>query len=208
VRRAGGAAIGALGYRPGCLLIAGWEGEKVAIGRRRGDAARRLRKAGGLPLGRSAGEAWRASRFAGPHLRDDLLDRGVLVETLETAASWSRLGSVHAAVGNALHGALAATPPQVGCHVSHLYPDGASLYFTVLARQDADPAAQWLAAKAAASDAIAAAGATITHHHAVGRDHARWAAAEHGALGTELLRAAKRACDPAGIMNPGKLLAG
>jgi alkyldihydroxyacetonephosphate synthase len=208
VRRAGDAAIGALGYRPGCLLIAGWEGEEAAIGRRRGEAARRLRKSGGLPLGRSAGEAWRATRFTGPHLRDDLLDRGVLVETLETAASWSRLGAVHAAVRAALHGALAATPPQVGCHVSHLYPDGASLYFTVLARQDADPAAQWLAAKAAASDAIAAGGATITHHHAVGRDHARWAAAERGALGTELLRAAKRACDPAGIMNPGKLLPG
>ena len=91
--------------------------------------------------------------------------------------------------------------------MSHLYPDGASLYFTVLARQDPeDPAGQWRAAKRAAGDAIAAAGATITHHHAVGRDHVAWIEAEHGRLGVELLRAAKERCDPAGIMNPGKLL--
>jgi alkyldihydroxyacetonephosphate synthase len=110
-------------------------------------------------------------------------------------------------VRDAIAGALAGTPPVIGCHVSHLYPDGASLYFTVLARQDADdPAGQWRTAKRAAGDAIAAAGATITHHHAVGRDHVPWIAAEHGLLGTELLRALKLRCDPAGIMNPGKLL--
>ena len=131
----------------------------------------------------------------------------MLVETLETATTWSRLAALHGAVREALAGALAATPPSVGCHVSHLYPDGASLYFTVFARQDAgDPAGQWRAAKRAASDAIAAAGATITHHHAVGRDHRPWMEAEDGALGVELLRDAKARCDPAGVMNPGKLL--
>jgi alkyldihydroxyacetonephosphate synthase len=79
----------------------------------------------------------------------------------------------------------------------------------VFARQDADdPAGQWTAAKRAASDAIAAAGATITHHHAVGRDHVPWLEAEDGALGIDLLRAVKRRCDPAGVMNPGKLLPG
>jgi alkyldihydroxyacetonephosphate synthase len=177
------------------------------VARRRGPAARRLRRAGVLPLGRRPGEAWRASRFAGPHLRDALLDRGVLVETLETATTWTALGALHRLVRDALATALAPAPAAIGCHVSHLYPDGASLYFTVLARQDADdPAGQWRAAKRAAGDAIAAAGATITHHHAVGRDHRPWMAAEHGPLGIELLRAAKQRCDPAGIMNPGKLL--
>jgi alkyldihydroxyacetonephosphate synthase len=205
--RAGGAALRALRYSPGCLLVTGWEGEAAGVARRRAPAARALRPAGALPLGRHAGEAWRATRFAGPHLRDALLDRGVLVETLETATTWSGLGALRAAVREALERALAATPPVVGCHVSHLYPDGASLYFTVFARQDADdPAGQWNAAKRAVSDAIAAAGATITHHHAVGRDHARWLEAEHGPLGIELLRAAKERCDPAGIMNPGKLI--
>ena len=110
-------------------------------------------------------------------------------------------------MGEALRDALAATPPLVGCHVSHVYPSGASLYFTVLARQDgADPAGQWRAAKRAATDAVVAAGGTLTHHHAIGTDHRPWLAAEHGELGVELLRAVAQRCDPAGIMNPGKLL--
>ncbi len=199
--------LDALGYRPGCLLVTGWEGGAEEISARRSAATVRLRGQA-LRLGRGPGEAWHASRFAGPHLRDALLDRGVLVETLETATTWSRLDGLHRAVREALTGALAATPPSVGCHVSHLYPDGASLYFTVFARQDPDdPAAQWRAAKRAAGDAIAAAGATITHHHAVGRDHAPWLEAEHGLLGVELLRALKDRCDPAGVMNPGVLAA-
>ena len=207
LRRAGSIAVRALRPRPGCLLVTGWEGDRGAIARRRAPAARALRSAGALPLGRGAGEAWRAARFTGPHLRDALLDRGVLVETLETATTWSALAGLHGAVRDALSQALAGTPPVIGCHVSHLYPDGASLYFTVLARQDRDdPAGQWRAAKRAAGDAIAAAGATITHHHAVGRDHVPWLEAEDGALGVELLRAVKQRCDPAGIMNPGKLL--
>ena len=206
-RRVSGAALRALRYRPGCLLIAGWEGDAADIARRRVPAVRVLRSADALPLGRGPGEAWGGARFAGPHLRDALLDRGVLVETLETAATWSGLGALHASVRDALEAALRATPAIVGCHASHLYPDGASLYFTVLARQDPDdPAGQWNAAKRAAGDAIAAAGATITHHHAVGRDHARWLEPEIGALGVELLRGAKLVCDPTGIMNPGKLL--
>ena len=208
-RRAGGAALRALRYRPGCLLVAGWEGEVGDIARRRAPAARSLRAAGALPLGRGPGEAWRAARFAGPYLRDALLDRGVLVETLETATTWAGLASVHSAVRDALERALPATPPVVGCHVSHVYPDGAALYFTVLASQDADdPRGQWSAAKRAAGDAIVATGATISHHHAVGRDHIAWLQAEYGTLGIEVLRAAKQRCDPAGIMNPGKLLPG
>jgi alkyldihydroxyacetonephosphate synthase len=207
VRRAGGAAVRALRGPDGCFLVTGWEDEEDAIARRRTPAAKALRAAGALPLGRGPAEGWRATRFAGPHLRDALLDRGVLVETLETATTWSGLERLHAAVRAALTASLSATPPLIGCHVSHLYPDGASLYFTVFARQDAgDPAGQWLAAKRAAGDAIAAARATITHHHAVGRDHVAWMEAEHGALGLELLRAVKQRCDPGGIMNPGKLL--
>jgi alkyldihydroxyacetonephosphate synthase len=94
----------------------------------------------------------------------------------------------------------------VMCHVSHLYPSGASLYFTFLAKQEEDALAQWRAAKTAASEAIVAAGGTITHHHAIGRDHRRWLSAETGELGIEVIRAAKERLDPAGIMNPGKLL--
>ena len=98
------------------------------------------------------------------------------------------------------------TPAVVMCHVSHLYPTGASLYFTFLARQEGGAELeQWQAAKTAASEAISSAGATITHHHAVGRDHAPWLTGEIGELGIATLRAVKARVDPAGIMNPGKL---
>jgi alkyldihydroxyacetonephosphate synthase len=95
----------------------------------------------------------------------------------------------------------------VGCHVSHLYPSGCSLYFTFLARQERGAEIeQWAAAKRAASETIVAQGATITHHHAVGTDHAPYLEAEAGTLGIAALRAVKAELDPAGIMNPGKLL--
>jgi alkyldihydroxyacetonephosphate synthase len=194
------AAAGALGRRlldGRCLLVCGWQG---AHGR--AAAARRLVRGGALPLGPSPGHAWAKSRFAGPHLRDDFLDRGVVVETLETATSWSNLERLYGAVRASLPGF------HVGCHVSHLYPSGASLYFTVLGRQADDPVAQWVTAKDAAKRAIIAAGGTITHHHAVGRDHAPYLGDEIGELGVELLRALKSRVDPAGIMNPGKLLNG
>ena len=116
---------------------------------------------------------------------------------------------LYEAVAAALRETLEArgTPPLVMCHVSHLYRSGASLYFTFVARQEADaPLDQWRAAKTAACEAIVAGGGTITHHHAVGRDHAPYLEAEVGALGLEVLRAAKERLDPAGIMNPGKLL--
>lgn len=193
----------------GCLLVCGWEGRAPVVAWRRRHAARALHRHGGLGLGRAVGEAWRAGRFSGPHLRDALLDRGLLVETLETATGWSGLLGLHAAAGRALRAALrsAGVPALVLCHVSHLYPSGASLYYTVLARpRRGEEVAAWRAAKLAASEAVAAAGATITHHHAVGTEHLPWMRREVGALGVEVLRAVKARLDPAGILNPGKLV--
>jgi alkyldihydroxyacetonephosphate synthase len=208
-QRLAGRYLSARGHAGGCLAIVGFEGAEDEVERRRQRSAALLRAGGGLALGTRPGKAWLEGRYAAPYLRDALLERGILVETLETAASWSRLNFVHGAVRAALIGALTVrgTPPVVMCHVSHLYPSGASLYFTFLAQQQRDkPLEQWWAAKRAASEAIVASGATITHHHAVGRDHARWLAAETGELGLELIRAVKERLDPAGIMNPGKLL--
>jgi alkyldihydroxyacetonephosphate synthase len=205
----GRAYLRARGYTGGCLVVAGWDGSAVEMARRRAAGARILRHAGGLPLGRGPGTAWERSRFETPYLRDDMLERGVMVETLETATNWSNLLTLHGAVRGALHEALGArgTPPLVLCHVSHLYPSGASLYFTFMARQEASHELdQWQAAKRAASDAIVANGGTITHHHAIGRDHVPWMRAEAGPLGVDVLRATKAVADPAGIMNPGKLL--
>ena len=197
------------GHEGGCIAIAGFEGSREDVARRRGRAAELLRAAGGISLGRRPAGSWLEGRFSAPYLRDELLDRAVMVETLETAATWSRLHALYAAVAGALRESLTArgTPPLVMCHVSHLYRSGASLYFTFIARQEQGAELdQWWAAKAAATEAILATGGTITHHHAVGRDHAPWIGAEVGELGLEVLRAAKDRLDPTGIMNPGKLL--
>ena len=154
-------------------------------GRYRGDGRRRAPSreaaAGRASARGTAGRRWARRRAgpgspaatAAPYLRDALLDAGALVETLETATFWHRLPQTYAAVRDALVGTLTGlgTPPIVMCHVSHVYPAGASLYFTVVAAQADDPTAQWRTAKAAASDAIVATGATITHHHGVGTDH-------------------------------------
>lgn len=209
VERAGKAYLRLRGHDGGCLAIVGFEGDLDGVARRRQRTAGLLRAAGGLALGTAPGRLWQRGRFAGPYLRDALMDRGVMVETLETAASWSALPGVYEAVRRALGDALSArgTPPSVMCHVSHLYRSGASLYFSFLARQQhGAELEQWRAAKTAAGDAIMAAGATISHHHAVGRDHAPWMAAEVGELGLDLIRAAKERLDPVGIMNPGKLI--
>jgi alkyldihydroxyacetonephosphate synthase len=206
--RAGRVYLRIRGHEGGCLAITGFEGDEEDVERRRQRAGALLRAGGGLRLGRRPGEAWLRSRYAGPYLRDELLDLGLLTETLETATSWSRLEALYDAVGVALRRSLAegGTPGVVMCHVSHLYRSGASLYFTFLARQSDAPLEQWRAAKSAASEAIVAAGGTITHHHAVGRDHVAWMPAEVGEVGLDLIRAAKERLDPAGIMNPGKLL--
>jgi alkyldihydroxyacetonephosphate synthase len=197
------------GYREGCLAILGFEGAAEEVAPRRGRALELVRGFGGLAVGRSPGEAWQAGRFSAPYLRDELLTHGVMVETLETAAQWSKLAGLHRAVGEAIGGALRAggTPGLVMCHVSHIYETGASLYFTLIARQrEGDEIEQWRAVKQAAGEAILAGGGTITHHHGIGRDHAQWMTREVGEGGVAALRALKAELDPTGIMNPGKLL--
>jgi alkyldihydroxyacetonephosphate synthase len=193
----------------GCMLITGWEGEAEDVERRRSISARILRTSGAVSLGSAPGKAWAHGRFEGPYLRDELMSLGYFVETLETSHTWSRYQELYGAVRGAVRGALEAqgTPGIVMCHLSHAYRDGASLYYTFVA--PSKPGAEiehWRAVKGAACDAIVATGGTITHHHAVGRDHAPYMRAEVGEVGLEALRALKARLDPAGIMNPGKLL--
>jgi alkyldihydroxyacetonephosphate synthase len=189
----------------GCLMVVGHEGTAAAVTARRTAVTAVLTELGGEPLGEGPGQAWVAGRYAAPYLRDSMLDAGVLVETLETATFWSRLGATYAAVSGALTASL-GDPSMVLCHVSHVYATGASLYFTVAAPEGADGLGRWAAAKRAAMDAVVETGATITHHHAVGTDHEPWLEAEVGPLGVTVLRAVKDAVDPAGIMNPGVLV--
>ena len=193
----------------GALMIVGYEGEEEAAARQRSISVRALRDGGAAYLGQVVGRSWEHGRYDGPYLRDTLLGMGALVETLETSHTWSRLQELRTAVGGAIRGALdrGGTPPLVWCHLSHAYADGASLYFTFVSRaRRREEVEQWREVKTAACEAIVAHGGTITHHHAVGRDHAPYLAAEVGETGLELLWAAKERLDPAGIMNPGKLL--
>jgi alkyldihydroxyacetonephosphate synthase len=193
----------------GCAVILGFEGTRDDLESRRTRAASLLTSLGGSPQGEQPGAAWYKGRYEGPYLRDTLLDHKVMVETLETATTWSGLIGLYEGVRGAISASLEArgTPGLVMCHVSHLYPDGASLYFSFAAKQQpGQELAQWQAVKSAATDAIVEAGGTITHHHAVGRDHAPWLGHEIGPGGVEAIRAVKARFDPVGIMNPGKLL--
>jgi alkyldihydroxyacetonephosphate synthase len=189
----------------GCLMIAGYEGTQEAVDARRAACTSLLETLGATFLGEEGGRAWVDGRFHGPYLRDSLLDVGVLVDTLETVTFWSNLQHVYAAVKQALTESL-GEGTIVLCHISHVYETGASLYFTVAARQGDDPVAQWYAAKAAASDAMVHGGASITHHHAIGQDHKPWLAEEIGPVGVMILRAVKDRLDPTGILNPGVLI--
>ena len=192
----------------GCLGITLFEGTKEHVESRHAETSALLAAQGGTSLGEGPAQAWERGRFAAPYLRDSLLSAGALCETLETATDWATIPTLKATVTQALSDALAATGTSalVMCHISHVYPTGASLYFTVVAGQRGDPIEQWRAAKKAALDAIVANGATITHHHAVGSDHRPWMRDEVGELGVQVLRAVKATLDPAGILNPGKLI--
>ncbi|MFP5388660.1 MAG: FAD-binding oxidoreductase, partial [Thermoleophilia bacterium] len=205
-----GGYLGLRRRRGGSLVVVGLEGEEESVARRRALSVRELERGGAVYLGQSAGRSWEHGRYQGPYLRDTLMGMGAMVETLETSHTWTELGGLHAAVGNAIRGSLAGqgTPGLVFCHLSHAYADGASLYFTFISRsREGAEVEQWRQVKRAASEAIGASGGTITHHHAVGRDHAPYLEAEVGRTGLDVLRAAKAQLDPAGIMNPGKLLA-
>jgi alkyldihydroxyacetonephosphate synthase len=201
-------SIGGDSITGGCLAITVFEGSAAHADSRHAETRALLEAKGGTSLGEGPARAWEHGRFGAPYLRDSLLSAGALCETLETATTWSNLPALKAAVTEALTTSLAesGTPALVLCHISHVYPTGASLYFTMVAGQRGNPIEQWRKAKAAASDAMMRTGGTITHHHAVGADHRPWMRDEVGDLGVAVLRAVKATLDPTGILNPGKLI--
>jgi len=157
----------------------------------------------------AAGAAWRSSFLRAPYLREQLVLLGVLVETFETAVTWDRLDALVTAVTTAVTGALRQVcgGGRVTCRLTHVYADGAAPYFTVLApARRGSEVAQWDEVKAVAGAAVLAAGGTVTHHHAVGRDHRRWYDEQRPDPFAAALTAAKQALDPAGVLNPGVLL--
>lgn len=198
--------LGLIGYgERRCLLIFGVTDASA------GAVSAICRAFGGLVVGTVVGHTWQKSRFLSPYLRNTLWERGVAIDTLETALPWSKVEAASAAIPAAIVEASQARGERVlaFAHLSHLYRDGASIYTTYLFRRGADPdelLERWGAMKAAASRAIQAHGGTMSHQHGIGTDHAPYLPAEKGALGMDAIRALCQAFDPEGMMNPGKLL--
>jgi alkyldihydroxyacetonephosphate synthase len=182
-------------------------GGEVPDGVTRTDAGPPGEARGGANAGREGSVgAWRNSFLRAPYTRDGLVRAGVIVETFETACTWDRFDELHAGATAAVERALAEVcgGGWVTCRFTHVYPDGPAPYFSVLAPgRFGSELAMWAEIKAAASEALLAAGATITHHHAVGRDHDPWYRRQRPELIGRALTAAKGALDPAGILNPG-----
>jgi alkyldihydroxyacetonephosphate synthase len=183
------------------LALCAEHGGAVSESRKQGD------ESGG---GGDAVSSWRGAFLGAPYVRDALVAVGVLAETFETAIPWERFPAFHERVTAATADAVREVCGEQGrvfCRFTHVYPDGPAPYFTVLApARRGEEVEQWAAIKRAASEAIINGGGTITHHHAVGRDHRPWYDRQRPELFATALRTAKAAVDPAGIMNPGALI--
>lgn len=157
-----------------------------------------------------ATRSWRKAFLGAPYLRDLLIAMGVLCETFETAITWDCFPAFHERVRGAALAAIEQVCPgggQISTRLTHIYPDGPAPYFTVLApARRGEEVEQWWAIKRAVSDAITDCGGTITHHHAVGRDHREWYDRQRPEPFAQALMGAKLCVDPAGIMNPGVLI--
>jgi alkyldihydroxyacetonephosphate synthase len=192
------------------VLVLGFESTGHDVGAMLDRALAIARSHGGehdeASSGSGAVGAWREAFLAMPYLRDALLQLGVLSDTFETAITWDRWPAFHAQVTAATREAL-GEPCRVTCRLTHVYPDGPAPYYTVLApARRGSEVEQWDEIKAAASEAVVAAGGTITHHHAVGRDHRPWYDRQRPDPFARALRSAKHELDPAGTLNPGVLV--
>ena len=203
-----------LGFESAHHPVEGWMEMALEIAREHGGEPGQVRGGGGE--GSDAVGSWRGAFLLAPYLRDTFVACGVLSETFETAITWDRFEGFHASVMEAARQAVAAVSgapaegpgaPRVSCRLTHVYPDGPAPYFTVLAPAvRGGEVEQWDEIKAAVSEALIEAGGTITHHHAVGRDHRPWYDRQRPAPFAAALRAAKAELDPAAILNPGVLI--
>ncbi|MFF3618933.1 FAD-binding oxidoreductase [Streptomyces sp. NPDC002467] len=217
---AGEAALSGAARDGSSVLVLGFESADEPVTDRLERAVGLARSHGGRPGGTSgtqagpggdaAVSAWRSAFLRMPYLRDGLARMGAVAETFETAACWDRIpGLIEAVRGEVGAAALKATghPATVNCRLTHVYPDGAAPYFTVLAAgRDGDEDALWDELKAVAVEVLHRHGATVTHHHAVGRDHRPGYDRQRPEPFALALRAAKNALDPHGVLNPGVLV--
>lgn len=194
-----------------CMMITAFEGEAAAFRQRRAEVNDIYRRHGAVSLGDSPGRSFEKSKYDFPHLRDFVMDRGIVADVSETATVWSNLLNLHAKASEFIAQAIRDTgsPPWVGCHVSHNYHAGASLYFTFgAAPHRGRELEQYLYVKKAAEDAFLKYGGTLSHHHAVGTEHLPWIEEDLSPTGLLAVRALKSGLDPKNIMNPGKILPG
>ncbi|MEU7556022.1 FAD-binding oxidoreductase [Streptomyces sp. NPDC044571] len=217
---AGEAALSGSAQDGSAVLVLGFESADEPVASRLERAVDLARSHGGRyggsagpdgsPAGDAAVSAWRSAFLRMPYLRDGLARMGAVAETFETAATWDRIPALIEAVRTEIgEAALKATghPATVNCRLTHVYPDGAAPYFTVLtAGRAGDEVALWDDLKAVAGEVLHRHRATITHHHAVGRDHRPGYDRQRPEPFALALRAAKGALDPRGILNPGVLV--
>ena len=194
-----------------CLVIVGLSGQPEVVGATARAVDDLVRGSHGVAAP-AVGPAWRRSRFAAPYLRNALWDEGYAVDTLETATDWTTLPALATELAQCLRHGLEASGERVHAfsHLSHPYTTGSSLYISYVFRLAADPdetLERWRTLKSAASDVIVRHGATISHQHGVGADHAPYLAAEKGPLGMRAIEALVHEFDPGGVMHPGVLLA-
>jgi len=193
------------------LLMLGFTGSSAQVRAMRAQARAILRAHGGVSTGTILGKRWQANRYRGVYLRNALWDAGYAVDTMETAVDWPRVATMMHGIEQAGRDALAAFGERCHAytHLSHVYPQGSSVYSTFVFRigPDFDSSwARWTALKRAVSTAIVSHGGTISHQHGVGKDHAPYLAAEKSARGVEALRALVAHFDPQGVMDAGNLL--
>lgn len=194
-----------------CMLLCGFTGRRTDVHNSRRVMIDISKEHNGIHVGRRFGEQWIHGRFRTPYLRNTLWEQGYGVDTLETATNWDDVPRTLERIETALREGLTYLGEQVHVftHLSHVYPQGASIYSTYLFRLAPDPEEtlrRWQRLKTSASEAIVALGGTISHQHGVGRDHLPYLAAEKGELGLDAIRDVARRFDPDGIMNPGVLV--
>ncbi|MCV6596752.1 MAG: FAD-binding oxidoreductase [Mangrovicoccus sp.] len=191
-----------------CMMVAGLTGSTVQVERLTEDLSAIAKEFGGMPVP-MLGEKWEHGRFSGPYLREPLWLAGYGVDTMETAVNWADVDATMARMESAIAGALGGGGVHVYSHLSHIYGQGCSIYSTYafpVGDDYSDAMARWRKLKAAGAEAITASGGTISHQHGVGVDHKPYLEAEKSALGVEAIGAMAGVFDPAGMMNPGKLV--
>ena len=194
------------------LMLAGFTGGASQVRAMRAQAGAILRRHGAVSTGTMLGKKWKANRFKSVYLRNALWEAGYAVDTMETAVDWPRVTSTMRAMEEAGRNALSALGERCHAytHLSHVYPQGSSVYSTFVFRigPDFETAwARWRSLKGAVSVAIVESGGTISHQHGVGKDHAPWLEAEKGARGMAAIADMIAHFDPDGVMASGNLIA-